>query len=82
MFLFAVKRHCPGCQSRDVRRSVRWGLYETCILPIILMRPYRCHRCDSRFFGFIFAGREKRIPQNEDKRGTPENPSDGRLVKA
>src|ERR1035438_7300739 len=72
VFLFSMKRYCPECRSRDVRRSVRWGLYETCVLPLILMRPYRCQKCDNRFFGLVFAGRAPGEPKR-DKEKSPEN---------
>ena len=80
VFLFSMKRYCPECHSRDVRRSVRWGFYETCVLPLILMRPYRCQKCDHRFFGLVFAGRVTGEPKRDKEKG-PTNPSQDKLVK-
>ncbi len=60
MILWSLKRYCPACNSRDVRRSVRWGIIETAILPFFLIRPFRCQRCDYRFFGLFFAARSKK----------------------
>jgi len=59
VFLFAMKRCCPDCQSRNVRRSVRRGILEIVGLSLILMRPFRCERCDTRYYGLVFAGRSK-----------------------
>ena len=80
VFLFSMKRYCPECHSRDVRRSVRWGLVETCVLPLILMRPYRCQKCDHRFFGLVFAGRVTG-ESRQDKGDRPKNPTQDKLVK-
>ncbi len=63
MFIFSLKRFCPNCGSTDVHRSLRWGMVECVFLPILLTRPYRCERCDFRYFGLIFMSR------NKDKRG-------------
>jgi len=59
VFLFSLKRFCPNCGSTDVHRSQRWGMVECALLPIVLTRPYRCERCDFRFFGLIFMTRDK-----------------------
>ena len=59
MFLFSLKRYCPECHSRDVRKSARWGIIESRILPLLFWRPYRCERCDTRFLGLVFAKRIK-----------------------
>ncbi len=57
MLLLSRKRYCPECHSRDIRRSTRRGLYESIVLPVVLLRPYRCERCDARVYGFVFAAR-------------------------
>lgn len=67
MFLFSLKRFCPNCGSNNVHRSLRWGIIECVFLPILLTRPYRCERCDFRFFGLIFAAR------NKGKKSNPED---------
>jgi predicted Zn-ribbon and HTH transcriptional regulator len=41
---------CPLCHSKRIHRSKRKGLMERVILAIIFIRPFRCERCDYRFF--------------------------------
>jgi predicted Zn-ribbon and HTH transcriptional regulator len=41
---------CPLCHSKRIHRSKRKGLIERVILAIIFIRPFRCERCDYRFF--------------------------------
>ena len=60
MLLLSRKRYCPECHSRDIRRSTRRGLFESLVLPLVLLRPYRCERCDARVYGFVFAARVAR----------------------
>ena len=43
---------CPKCSSRDVRRSKRKGFLERTVLDLAALRPYRCRKCDHRFFRF------------------------------
>jgi hypothetical protein len=73
VFHFGLKRFCPECHSRDVRRSLRWGFLETCILPPLLTRPFRCQRCDTRFYGLVFSARAKGE--------TPKSPIHGKFAK-
>ena len=54
-------RNCPECHSGNVRRSVRWGILETLVLPLFMLRPFRCEKCDCRYFGLFFAARIKKI---------------------
>jgi transposase-like protein len=44
--------HCPRCQSKEVRRSKRRGIFELSLLSMVPMRPYRCEDCDRRFYAF------------------------------
>ena len=46
-------RRCPLCGSEAVLRSRRRGLIEFLILPVLMLRPYRCRQCSARHFGFI-----------------------------
>jgi hypothetical protein len=78
MFLWSPKRYCPECHSRDVRRSVRWGIIETAILPLFLLRPFRCQRCDARFFGLFFAARIRRNDSEGLPPDEPDESSSGR----
>jgi len=41
---------CPLCRSKRIHRSRRKGVMERVILAMIFIRPFRCERCDSRFF--------------------------------
>jgi hypothetical protein len=53
-------RNCPDCHSGNVRRSVRWGILETSVLPLLMLRPFRCEKCDCRYFGLFFAARTRK----------------------
>jgi predicted Zn-ribbon and HTH transcriptional regulator len=41
---------CPLCRSKRIHQSKRKGIIEQVILAMILVRPYRCEKCDYRFF--------------------------------
>jgi predicted Zn-ribbon and HTH transcriptional regulator len=41
---------CPLCRSKRIHRSKRKGIVERGILAMIFVRPFRCERCDFRFF--------------------------------
>ena len=55
---FRIVRTCPHCQSVNVRRSRRKGPFERILLPLLLVRPYRCQKCDLRHYNFIFSRRD------------------------
>jgi hypothetical protein len=42
---------CPHCQSKAIRRSRRRGMFESSVLSLIPVRPFRCKECDHRFYG-------------------------------
>jgi ribosomal protein L37AE/L43A len=42
---------CPHCQSKAIRRSKRRGVFESSILSLLPVRPFRCKDCDHRFYG-------------------------------
>jgi hypothetical protein len=44
---------CSNCGSSRLRRSKR-SLGERVFLPILLMRPFRCEDCISRFYGWLW----------------------------
>ncbi len=46
---------CPFCQSARIYRSRRHGILERGFLAMIFVRPYRCLKCDSRFFRWTFS---------------------------
>jgi predicted Zn-ribbon and HTH transcriptional regulator len=41
---------CPLCHSKRIHRSKRKGIIEQIILAMIFIKPFRCERCDYRFF--------------------------------
>ena len=40
---------CPNCQGQMTHRSRPRGIVESVLLAAILVRPFRCEVCDSRF---------------------------------
>jgi len=56
---------CPNCQSRMIHRSKKKGILETILLTAIFVRPFRCEKCDTRFFQLSF--REKPAPARTAK---------------
>jgi hypothetical protein len=54
-------RQCPCCRSLSVRRSRRRGFVEF-VLPLFLMRPYRCSVCFRRHYGSIIRSRHRYAP--------------------
>jgi hypothetical protein len=51
--LFLV-RCCPACRSFDVRRSHRRSLLEVVLLPLAMMRPFRCEDCGLRHYNLVW----------------------------
>jgi len=45
---------CPQCRSADCFRSRRSNLRDYLLTPLKL-RPWRCHTCDFRFYGWSVA---------------------------
>ena len=41
---------CPECESARIHPSRRKGIVEKRILATIFVRPFRCERCDARFY--------------------------------
>jgi len=41
---------CPNCDSARIHISKRKGIVERVILALLFVRPFRCERCDERFF--------------------------------
>jgi transposase-like protein len=46
---------CPLCRSGRIHQSRRKGIIERGILAVIFVRPFRCERCDSRFYRWSFS---------------------------
>ncbi len=40
-----------------MRRSKRQNLFEFAVLPLFLLRRYRCQACDLRHYSFVFSKR-------------------------
>jgi transcriptional regulator NrdR family protein len=47
-----IKHLCPNCRSVETSLSHRRGPVEKYFFRVIRVRPYRCLKCDSRFYGF------------------------------
>jgi hypothetical protein len=64
-------RCCPACRSFDVRRSHRRRLLEVILLPLILMRPFRCEDCGQRHYNLVWTralpGHASEVPPDEDQ---------------
>ena len=57
------KRRCPSCLSSEVHRSSRRGFFEAVMLPVFLVRPYRCWCCLRRHYGLVLpVPRPARLP--------------------
>lgn len=65
MFGYSLKRVCPYCHGRNIRKSRPRGFMEKYVLPFVLLRPFRCMKCDSRFPGLFFASRIKEEASEE-----------------
>jgi hypothetical protein len=50
-------RCCPSCKSKNVARSMRRGALDFLVLPLFLLRPYRCLSCDNRYYGWFLSKR-------------------------
>lgn len=72
--LFSTKRYCPGCLGKNVRKSVRRGFLDYCIMPIFLQRPFRCELCDDRFYGPFFAARVENKISDKSPQDNPTKP--------
>ena len=60
-------RRCHGCGSTNVRRSAPRSLAERLMI-LLLCRPYRCLRCDLRYYSFAFSKRADRLAHGEKPR--------------
>jgi predicted Zn-ribbon and HTH transcriptional regulator len=48
---------CPLCHSERIHRSKRKGMMKRSLLAMIFVRPFRCERCDFRFFRWLFTAK-------------------------
>ena len=58
---------CSNCGSSRLRRSKR-SLGERVFLPILLVRPFRCEDCISRFYGWLWQSPAKNSSAEADLR--------------
>lgn len=63
--------NCPQCDSRRVHPSRRTGVAERIILAMIFVRPFRCEKCDLRFYRWSPSAnpRASRQPTSETNPG-------------
>lgn len=52
-----MRQRCQCCDSHQVTQSQRRGAFETRVLPLLLLRPFRCLKCCRRYYGFALAWR-------------------------
>jgi hypothetical protein len=50
-------RRCPYCESRNVCRSGRYDIFEKIVLPLFLLRPFRCLTCEERHYDLVSSRR-------------------------
>jgi hypothetical protein len=49
-----LSRRCRYCYSSNVRPSRKRGPFESLLLPLMLLAPFRCASCFRRCYGFVF----------------------------
>lgn len=59
-------RWCHYCSRLAVRRSQRRGLLEVLILPVFLLRPFRCMKCQRRHYGSLLNRRSPTQPKEQE----------------
>ena len=82
-----MARSCPKCCGTDIHYSRRRGVFEHLVLPLCLLRPFRCHSCFRRHYGFFWLRsraipgqwREKRAKAPTQREGVPP-PRSGRAA--
>ncbi len=53
---------CPICRSQRVRRSRYRGYLESALLALLFIRPFRCVRCNHRFFRLSLRSNPRAAP--------------------
>jgi hypothetical protein len=69
-------RCCTSCGCLEVQRSRRCNPVEWLILPLLLLRPFRCSECHDRHYGFFFRKRASALTQ-----AGPESPAQHQTIK-
>jgi hypothetical protein len=49
-----LSRRCRYCYGSNVRPSRKRGPFESLLLPLVLLAPFRCASCFRRCYGFVF----------------------------
>lgn len=49
-----LSRRCRYCYGAEVRSSRKRGPFESLVLPLMLLAPFRCASCFRRCYGFMF----------------------------
>jgi hypothetical protein len=57
---------CPSCGSHRIHQSRRKGVWEKCALAMIVVRPFRCERCDQRFFAWSPSAVPNTLPRQKN----------------
>lgn len=65
-------RPCPYCESENVRRSRRQGLFEKSLGRLLFLHPYRCEACDARYF-ILGARRTRREHRHGNHSSSPQH---------
>jgi len=71
LFDSVMARRCPCCHSSKVRRLPRKNLVEFALLPFVLGRPFRCQRCNTRFYDLILGRSVPYWDAPSEASGTP-----------
>ncbi len=56
--------YCPACSADEIVPAARWEIHDFLLLPLLLLRPFRCNGCRYRFYGFFF---RKSVTQSVSK---------------
>ena len=56
---------CPSCRGERIHQSRRNGFLEKVILAMIFVRPFRCEKCDDRFFRGSFSTNPNASPSDK-----------------
>jgi predicted metal-binding protein len=59
--MFHTEFSCPSCDHHVAYCSRRRGFFEKYVLPVFLLRPYRCGGCFRRSYRTIFLKARKRL---------------------
>jgi len=49
-----ASNQCPLCGGDEISLSRRREIHEFLLLPVLLLRPFRCKDCRHRYYGFVF----------------------------